>query len=720
MRQSDLILYLRLKSASKALALPLLLALLSLRTHAQIPRINTFFPIGTKAGSTVEVELRGASLEGAQTLLVHGKGLSGTLASGDAKVDETNKPLWQSKCTGCHEARSPANRSLTAGQWAATVERMVKVRSAPLSTEEATKVTQYLVSAARAGRVTAQITAAPDTMPGLYEVRVVTPRGVSSPYWFEVGQFPEVMAASVSREQAQPVTLPCVVNGCFMANGERHYVKFMAKKGERTIFNLKAFRYNETNQFFFSPNLRLYDSSGKQIVENHGYFDMDPLIDWICPADGEYVLEVRDLLGRPNPASVYRLTMGRAPYDSVLSPPAGQIGTTVSATIAGKAAEGMSAPFNLNTPPDLGIVSAASPFGPHPFFVSSYPLVRDDAPSGAGMAAKALPAMFAGVVSKPGETDSFPVQGNGTFEFEGYATRLGSPVSIGAALVKSDGGVIANFGGDGRMTAKLEANQTYQLRIGNNNGQGDPTMVYAIEARPARPGLECVLRPDNITIRPGVSTAAMVILTRREGIEGDITVTAEDLPAGVTVTPAIIQPDRGIAWLLFNAAPNAAPVEKPVRVFASGRGALGDVKVQAIPQEEYRLNNDPRYRNWSDALVTVRGQSDFSVEFVDKAPIRVHPRNGTPVKVRIKRREGFKGNVTVFLSGLPSGWVANAEATTGDELTLTVRPDGNDTNPFLKRDPKWTPIVATLEAASDEFRFAFGTIEVKRVTVITD
>lgn len=687
---------------------------------AQIPRINTFFPIGARAGSTVEVEVRGSSLEGASLMLIHSKGLTGTLSPGNAKVDETNKPIWQAKCASCHELRSPANRSLTPGQWAATVERMVKVRSAPLSADEVAKVTQYLVGAARAGRVTAQIAVDPDTLPGLYEIRVATPRGVSSPYWFEVGNLPEVLAANVPRDQAQPVTLPCVVHGCFMSNGERHYLKFTAKKGERSIFNLKAFRYNETNQFFFSPNLRLYDSSGRQIAENHGYYDIDPLLDWECPADGSYILEVRDLLGRPNPASVYRLTMGKVPYDSVLSPPAGQVGTTVSTSVAGKGADGLATQYNLAVSADAGIINAPSPFGPQSFYASPYPVVRDDA-SGVGMKPATLPSTFTGTISKPGETDSFSVQGSGTYEFEGYASRLNSPVALSVALVKSDGAGIASFGNDGRMTAKLEAGQTYQLRVANGSGQGGPTQVYAIEARPARPGLDCVIRPENITIRPGVSTAAMVILTRREGIEGDVTISGEDLPAGVTVTPAVIQPDRNIAWLQFKAAPNAGAVEKPVRVYASGHGPLGEVKVQATPQEEYRLNNDPRYRNWSDVTVTVRGQSDFTVEFVaPREPILVHPRKATPVKVRIQRRQGFTGNVTVFLSGLPLGWVANPEATTGNELTLTVRPDGNDTNPFLKRDPKWTPIVATLEAASDEFRFAFGTIVVKRVDVIRD
>jgi hypothetical protein len=336
------------------------------------------------------------------------------------------------------------------------------------------------------------------------------------------------------------------------------------------------------------------------------------------------------------------------------------------------------------------------------------------------MAASLLPATFAGTISKPGETDTFTVQGNSSFEFEGYANRVGSPVSLAVSLVKADGTAIANFSGDGRMTAKLEAGQNYQLKVANGSSEGGPAMVYAVEAHPAAPVIEPVVRPDNITIRPGVSTAAMVVLNRREGVDGDVAITAEGLPDGVTAAPAIIPPDSSIGWILFHAAPNTVPVEKSVRVVAAAHGAGVSVKMVAVPQEEFRLNNDPRYRSWSDLVVAVRGQSDFTVEFVDKAPIRVHPRKATLVKVKIKRRQGFTANITVTLSGLPQGWTANPETTDKEDLTLTVRPDGNDTAPFLNRDPKWSPFFGVLEAVADDFRFAFGTIEIKRAEVIKD
>jgi hypothetical protein len=287
-------------------------------------------------------------------------------------------------------------------------------------------------------------------------------------------------------------------------------------------------------------------------------------------------------------------------------------------------------------------------------------------------------------------------------------------------LVNAAGAGVASFGGDGRMTARLEPGQTYKLVVGNGAGQGGPEMVYAVEARPARPGLELVARPDNVALRPGASVNVEVYLTRRENVDGDAMVTAEDLPAGVTATPAVIQPDRGMCWLQLTAAPDAKPLEKPIKIMAAAKGPAGETKVQVIPQEFYLLNGQGRTRNWSQTVLAVRGEAMFKASFAESGPIRIHPRKATPVKVKIQRKEGFKGGVTVFLSGLPSGWVANPEYTDKDEVVMTVRQDGNNTEPYLKRDPKWSPIHAVLEAQSDEFRMSFGTILVQKADNISD
>jgi len=269
-----------------------LCCLLTGPVYAQIPRINTLFPIGGKTGTTVEVELRGASLAGAEQILVTGKGVAGSVSPDWAKSDDRYKPVWQSKCGSCHELRSPANRSLTPAQWAATVDRMVRVRNAPLSADEINKVTQFLSSGARVGKVVAKITIADDAQPGIHELRALTPKAISTACFFEVGSLPEITAANGKKDQPQRVTLPCVANGCMTGTAERHFFQFTAKKAQRYVFNLKGFRYSEPAQMYFNPNLRLYDQTGKEIMENHGYYDLDPVIDALPESVDMVVLRI--------------------------------------------------------------------------------------------------------------------------------------------------------------------------------------------------------------------------------------------------------------------------------------------------------------------------------------------------------------------------------------------------------------------------------------------
>jgi hypothetical protein len=90
--------------------------------------------------------------------------------------------------------------------------------------------------------------------------------------------------------------------------------------------------------------------------------------------------------------------------------------------------------------------------------------------------------------------------------------------------------------------------------------------------------------------------------------------------------------------------------------------------------------------------------------------------------VKITRLEGFNGPVTVRLLNLPQGWTAN-EATGPpgtEEVTLFVRPNGQNTTPFLQRDAKLSPINAVLEAESGEMRFAFGTMPVGNASQLDD
>ncbi len=695
-------------SFNKILSVALLVIALPMTALAQIPRINTFFPIGGRVGTTVSVEIRGSSLDGASHLLVHGQGVSGNVGVSGGKGDEAGKSVFQAKCGTCHELRSPANRSLTQQQWQQTIDRMIKVRLAPITPAESDKIMGLFVGQIKNGKLSAEIKIANDAMPGLYELRVVTNKGVSTVGLFEVGTFPELTAISATRQTAQKVSLPCVVNGCIANNGERHYLRFSAKKGDRLVFNLKGDRYHEEKNLYFNPNLRLYNSTGKEIEENHGYYDLDPLIDWTAPEDSFYTLEVRDLLGRGNPGSVYRLTMGAIPYDTVVFPAAAQVGVASAFNLIGKNTGKIETGFKPPMPTETGVRNIGNAFGSNPMLISEFPVASDETKSSAPTV---LPSAFTGIIRKAGETGAFAITGDGDYDFEGYNGRLNSPGNMAYSLLDSGGKQIERTGNDGRMRHHLDAGKTYSLKIEEASGKGGEEFVYAVEAHLAHPRLEVIARPANITLRPNLTTAVEVIVTKRDGLLGDITVRAEDLPPGVTALAAKISADRTEAFLLLTASASAKPVQVPIKLIATGRtkdGLNQTVKVQA--QEIYRIQNQDKTLNRQDCVVAVRGQVDFYAAFANGDAIKCHPRKVTEVTVKLKRRPDFKGNVTARLVNLPRGWVCYEESVGGDkdELILKIRPDGNDTRPFMTRSSGQTPIRAILEARSDEFQFAMG------------
>ncbi len=679
--------------------------------QAQIPRINTFYPVGGKAGTTVTVEIRGSSLDGGGVVLVNAPGVTGALVPGGIKGDDTFRPIWESKCGTCHELRSPGNRSLTPAQWTATVDRMIKARQAPINPADQQKIVKFLVAASASGQMAAQLKIAPETLPGLYEVRLVTAKGVSTAGLFEVGNLPEILGVNGRRETAQAVTLPVIANGTLAARSERHYYRFSAKAGQRLVFDLKGYRYSELTQLFFNPQLRLFDGTGTEIAENHGYYDLDPLIDWKCPTDGPYTLEVRDLLGTGNPSSVYRLRMGQLPYDTVLYPPAAQMTAPSSLKVVGKNTEGLATDFTLVAPEQTGVQTVGSPYGPQKIVVSPYAVVRTETKPAQAIT---LPAALAGRITVAGAADSFLVKGSGPVEFEGYVSRIGSPANIKFTLLNPAGQPMAASANDNRMRVTLEPDKNYTLKAEDISGRGGQDFVYCMEARPAHPEVELVVHPSNVTLRPGTSAAVQVVLTRRDGVKGEILLTATDLPPGVHANPKGIPGDRNDVLFILTADSSAAPGEKPFQINATVVAQGADYTTQAVAQDVYQMNNQPFYVTRTSCVVGVRGKADYSVTY-DAAPIKVHPRKGFQFKVKVARLGAFKGPVQIKLEGLPSGWVANAETIQPDktEVSLLVRPDGNNTQPFLTRDPKLPPMRAVVITNSDEFEFVAGTTTVQ-------
>jgi hypothetical protein len=116
---------------------------------------------------------------------------------------------------------------------------------------------------------------------------------------------------------AQFVDVPSGVNGRLAQAGDVDCYAFEAKKGESLSFEVIARRV----QSAVDSQIRILDSAGKQLTLNddlklgkRGFAD-SWIENWTVPADGKYVIEIRDVHLRGGPAFPYFLKITRSqPY----------------------------------------------------------------------------------------------------------------------------------------------------------------------------------------------------------------------------------------------------------------------------------------------------------------------------------------------------------------------------------------------------------------------
>jgi len=650
-----------------------------------LPRVSSLYPPGARAGTTQDVAIRGGGLEGARQVLITGGGLTATLNSLDARIDAAEQRLFNAKCAGCHELRGPATISRTADQWVATVDRMIRQQGAPIDMAEREKIVSYVSAAARAAAgLTARVTVAPDAAPGPRELRVVAANGASTAFPFEVTRQPEVLETEPNNalDKAPEVTLPVTISGQ-LAQSDQDCFSFKAKQGERLVFNLSAYRLNEASQAFFYPVLYLHDAAGKELARNNGYFGLDPLIDWTAPAEGKYVVTVRDMLYRGSPSSVYRLAAGALPYSTYAFPPGGRRGTTVEATLAGENAAPTQTRVTLEAGRGPGLRVVSTPLGPLPFVAGDEPehLERP----GPEPQAVTLPVSLNGRLDAPQPdryTFTLTREQLGAYTFDLYAARLASPVVGRLTLLDSRGRSLATVTGnaavrDPRLDFTFTQAGDYTLVVQDEAGKASPAHIYRVSATAAAPDFDLAISPDNPNVGPGASVYLQVRVLRRVGIAGPIEVRLDNLPPGLTATPALLRSDQNQAFVVLTAAPDAKPgafalTEAVARTLGGDRPLERPVRAFEV----YRINNNPQVIYRETLVAAVAPSAELSVA-LEPRELRLSADSG-PVEVRARlNRINTNRDVPFAIVGLPPGVQSPGSLLFRrgqTDLTFTLRP----------------------------------------------
>jgi hypothetical protein len=452
--------------------------------------IGFVYPAGGQQGTTFRVTLGGQSLAGVDEALVSGRGVTGHIIEYNKRMNPQEMQLLQEQMRELR-ARPAAKRDEAITNLMARIEKLTS------------EYVQQPQCDSIANLVIAEITIAKDAPPGEREIRLATPRGLSNPMVFYVGQLPEVsadplptsikqilgteasslrkrkrdkpkddmmgmemmqMATSMGGPGAQSdvdddevcLRLPCTVNGQ-IASGSVDRYRFSAKRGQRLVIQVQARELvpymADAVPGWFQPVVALFNADGQEVAYNDDYrFKPDPVLFCDVPADGEYILAIYDSIFRGREDFVYRVTLGELPFVTSVFPLGGQVGVPAAVDIKGvNLAESQLAPPTKDAAPGIISLVARGRGGVLsnrvPFQLDALPDGIDSEPNNTLKKAQevALPVIVNGTIGTPGDQDVFRFQGRAGQEVvaEVYARRLDSPVDAMLKITDASGAALA-------------------------------------------------------------------------------------------------------------------------------------------------------------------------------------------------------------------------------------------------------------------------------------
>ncbi|MBU6294787.1 MAG: pre-peptidase C-terminal domain-containing protein [Planctomycetes bacterium] len=548
-------------------------------------------------------------------------------------------------------------------------------------------------------QVKATLKVAPDCVLGEKTLRLRTATGVTEMRTLWVGALPTVEEKEPNSDFTAPQKIPLNVTVTGVVTSEDvDYYAVDLKKGQRLAVEVEGMRLGGT---FFDPYVAILDSKRFEMAvsDDNPSIGQDAMTSIVAPADGTYIVQVRETSYGGNGGCAYRLHVGSFPRPTSLVPAGGRPGEEVDVTFIGDAA----GPFvrRIKVPADAGVsyrlhaedAGGISPSG-LAFRVIDLPNAIEkepnDTPDTATPATGAL--AFNGVINKVGDVDCFKFAGKKgqVFDVHCYARRIGSPLDPIMTLAVAGGNPFAtnddSGGPDSYFRVTLPDDKEYVLTISDHLKKGGANYHYRVEMTAVSPKTTLSIprvaqnsqERQPWVVHRGNRMASLVTVTRN-GWGGEAVFAANGLPAGMSIVAEPVPANLDVVPVVFEAAPQAAiagnlaslevkPVDPKFADVKSGFSQVADLIVGNPGQSIYWKTEV------SKLACVVADEVPFKISVVQpKAPI---VQNGSmQLKVVVERKEGFTAPVTVYSLFNPPGLNTQSSSTIpekGMETTLTM------------------------------------------------
>ena len=560
-----------------------------------------------------------------------------------------------------------------------------------------------------------KITAAADVPAGTYDVRLLGRFGVSNSKLLSVQTgLVEIAEKEPNNEppQAHVVQVNSVISGA--SDGENvDLYRFMAKAGQRIVLDVDAQKLDS----MLDSQLLVLNAAGRQLASSGDYHGRDSLIDFVAPADGEYLAVLHDLSYRGG--YPYRLTISDRPHVENVFPRAIQRGQSAQMTVFGRnlgvgtavvgptgepQLESAGITISADVPPgqfrflehptDYSVLPTAATFrldgqqfrpalpGGHSLtavtlLVVDQPVMLESEPNDKGDLAQSitLPAVLSGRFDRPRDADwyEFTPGEDGQYAIEVYAERLAAQADPYFVVFDEQGNRQQEFDDyghrinafDGHLRdpvgiANFQKGKKYRLLVQDRYQRGGPRFQYVLTIR--RAAAEAFVgvihrenpTPAGLNLWRGGSTFLDVVIHQRDGNSAPITISAKNLPPGIHFQPTTIPSDSRGAFVLW-ADESTPDFAGPIDLIASYDAAGQRVE---RPVRSYT-------RVWNDTKGSSRPTRSLAASGVEKAPffivpekerIEAKPGDKLKLKVQIKRLwPEFTGDLKL----LPLSWPGN-------------------------------------------------------------
>lgn len=556
--------------------------------------------------------------------------------------------------------------------------------------------------------IEAEISIDPGAEPGIRDLRLESPEGASSRYFFRVGNIPEIREVKdhQSPGAAQNIgRLPAVINGQIY-EGERDFYRFELSAGKTYVFDLAARAIRpylaDAVPGWFQAVMRLSDASG----ETAAYCDdwqnsPDPVIIFTPKKSGAYVLEIRDALFRGRDDFVYRLSAGELPFIEAAFPCGGgaQGETEVSligANLPSKTVKVSKSPGDGEMA-EIRVRSGRLISNPVKFMFDSLPEENISPSEKPPENPSPVPRIFNGVIRNPYDAHwvRFAAKKGEELVFEVFSARLGYPADArlrlynaktGAKIAENDdvddpsfGLVTAQF--DPRIIYRFREDGEYLLKLDDSRNQGGDDRVFRLKIAPPKKSVELTVTPANPQIPLGNFAPLTVRAVKRGGWDGKIEIAVKDLPKGFSAEKCAIEPGKDSSFLMIK-SPDSSDVKSFIPSF-SAKTKIGDADVELpvraseeLTQAFFIIHTLP-VENISAAVLP---KAPFRLEWgsdLPELPASVNAGNVLEINMRLVRDKGFNGPVRIgSYRGLRGLQVLPQTVKAGEE-EFAVRVRGN-------------------------------------------